>query len=167
MPKPINEDTLVGDVLQEWTIQEYEQHERGKLWYLIMSFLGIALIFYALISGNFLFALIIILFAIILFLQHNQEPKQILFQLTELGIILGKKYYSYSEFEDFYIIYNPPEIKTLYLKPQSMLKPLLRIPLLDMNPVEIKHTLREFLSENIEEEDEPLSDKLARNWKLH
>ena len=167
MPKRLQEDILVGEVIQEWTIQEYEKHERGWLWYLIMIGLGIFLVIYGMVTGNFLFSLVIILFAIILFLQNHQEPMQIPFQITELGIVLGGKFYSYFELDNFYIIYQPPHVKTLYLKTKTIFHPLLRIPLLDQNPIEIKNSLREFLFEDTEQEGEPASDSVARNWKIH
>lgn len=167
MPQIINENTLIGEILHEWTIQEYEKHERGAPWYVIMVLLGLGLVAYALFTGNFLFALIIILFAIILFLQSHQEPAQVRFQITDLGVVVGGRFYPYSELEEFYLIYNPPEVKTLFLRPKSALRPLLRIPLLDKNPIEVKHALREFLPENLEKEEEPLSDKIARNWRIH
>jgi len=167
MPEKITDQTLLGEVLHEWTVQEYEQHERNTAWYVVMIILSILLIGYGIFSGNFLFALIIILFAIILFLQSHQQPLQVPFQITELGVSLGNRFYLYSEFEDFYIIYNPPEVKTLFLETKNNLRPILRVPLLDKNPLEIKHSLREFLIENTEKENEPLSDRVARNWGIH
>ncbi len=167
MAQKIFADTLIGEILHEWTIQEYEQYKRSGFWYVIVTFLGLFFIIYALITGNFLFALIIVVFAIIMFLQHYQKPNQVLFKITELGVVVGRKFYNFSEFEDFYIIYNPPEVKTLYLNPKNILQPMLRVPLLDMNPVEIKHSLREFLPEDIDKEEEPLSDRVARNWQIH
>ena len=41
------------------------------------------------------------------------------------------------------------------------------MPLLDKNPVELKHSLREFLMENTEKEEEPLSDRWGRVFRLH
>lgn len=167
MSEQNNNNNQRGEILHEWTVQEYNKHERGAVWYAVITALGLLLVIYALATGNFLFALIIILFAIIMFLQHHQEPSQVLFQITDLGVTVGRKFYVYSEFEDFYIIYNPPEVKTLYLNPKNALRPLLRVPLLDINPVEIKHCLREFLPEDLEKEEEPLSDRAARNWQIH
>jgi hypothetical protein len=167
MPERISENTLIGTILHEWTIQEYQQHERSRLWYVLMLFLGVALVAYAIISGNFLFALIVVLFTIILFLQSNQAPPQILFQITELGLIISTRFYPYSEFESFYLIYNPPDVKTLFLETKSTLRPLIRVPLLDQDPMEIKHSLREFLPEDTEKEEEPISDRMARNWRIH
>ncbi|MFZ2190491.1 MAG: hypothetical protein WA057_06540 [Candidatus Magasanikiibacteriota bacterium] len=167
MPEKITEDTLTGDMLHEWTIQEYEQHDRGRLWYIIMIALGLGFVLIGIFTGNFLFSLIIILAGIIIFLQSNQAPLQVSFKITELGIVIGNRFYKYSEFLDFYIIYQPPRVKTLFLETNSALRPLVRIPLLDKNPVDVRHSLLEFLTENLEKEDEPLSDRIARNWQIH
>ncbi len=167
MPEVINNDLTIGDILHQWTILQYDKHNRGTGWYILMLSLGLFLVLYGVISGNFLFALIVILFAIIIFLQSHQEPPQIPFLITDMGVVVGGRFYEYSEFDEFYIIYKPPHVKTLFLTTKSVLQPMLRIPLLDVNPIEVKHSLREFLPEDFEKEDEPLSDKAARNWMIH
>ena len=102
-----------------------------------------------------------------MFLQSHQTPQEVIFQITDLGIVIGTRFYAYSELKNFYIIYNPPQVKTLFLSAKSLTQPLLRIPLLDTNPIEVKHSLREFLTEDLEKEDEPLSEKLGRNLQIH
>ncbi len=158
---------MLGKDLHEWEIKEYEQYERGTKWYLLMIIIGSALVIYGIFSGNFLFALIIILFAIILFLQSHQKPTQVPFKITELGLVIGNRFYDYGELESFYIIYDPPEVKSLFVETKSTVKPLLRIPLNEHNPLRIRDTLKEFLLEDLEKEEEPYSDKFARAWKLH
>ena len=167
MPEVINDNLSTGDILHEWTIQMYDSHDRSNLWYILMIGLGLILVIYGVFTGNFLFSLIIILFSIIIFLQSHQEAPQIPFCITELGIVVGGKFYEYSEFDNFYIIYKPPYVKTLFLETKSLLQPVLKIPLLDNNPIEVKHSLREFLTEDMEKEEEPLADRAARNWKIH
>jgi hypothetical protein len=167
MAKQINQDTLLGDVLYEWTIQEYEQYARNVWWYIVMITAGLVLVLYGIFSGNFLFSLIIVLFAIIMFLQSHQTPPQVAFQITEFGIVVGNRFYKYSELINFYIIYNPPHTKSLFVETKSNFKPLLRIPLLDINPIEVRHTLREYLEEDLEKEEEPISEAFARNWRIH
>jgi len=168
MPNKIEQDApQIGEVLHQWEVPEYEQHERNAGWYILMFSIGIGLVLYGILTGNFIFALIIILFAIILFLQSHQVPQLVPFKITDLGIIIGDRFYLYSELSGFYLIYQPPEVKTLYLDTKSFFRPLLRIPLLDNNPVEIRHALREFLTEDLEKDEEPAADRLARNWRLH
>jgi hypothetical protein len=170
MPQIIGREgstVVTGHILHTWDVAEYVQHDRPTRWYIIMLTLGLLLVGYGLFTNNFLFALIIVLFAIIVFLQAHQTPHSIPFSITDLGVIVNNRFYMYSEFMDFYIIYNPPEVKTLFLEPESSLRPRLRIPLHEQDPNEIKFTLRQFLSENVSKEDEPLSDKVAREWMLH
>ena len=167
MPKPLTEDIITGDVLHEWTIQEYDQHERGTWWYILMLSVGLVLVAYGLFTQNFLFSLIIILAAIILFLQSHQSPLQVPFRIAELGLMVGNRFYPYTELERFYIIYNPSEVKTLFIETKSVLRPTLRVPLLDQDPVTVRQTLLEFLEEDMEKEQEPLADRAARMWKIH
>ncbi len=167
MPKKLDGNIITGEIIHSWTVKEYEQHERGRLWYVLMSLLGLAFIGYGIGSGDFLFSLIIILGGIIIYLQSHQSPNQVDFQIAELGVLLGSRFYPYKELRDFYIIYNPPEVKTLFLQHSSIFRPLLRISLADENPVEIRQTLRKFLTEDLEKEQEPTSDTFARRWKIH
>ncbi|MFB6182090.1 MAG: hypothetical protein ABEJ24_04315 [Candidatus Magasanikbacteria bacterium] len=167
MPEKVTEDTIIGDIIHEWEISEYEDHDRGPTWIIISSLLGLGLVIFAVWSQNFLFALIIMLLGIIIFLQHNQEPAQIPFAITELGIVVGNKFYPYGELDAFFIVYEPPKIKKLYFETESKIKPLVHIPLKEQNPVEVRETLKGYIPEDLDREEEPLSDFLAREWKLH
>jgi hypothetical protein len=168
MPKVIDENSFVGEVLHEWSVPEYEQHLRNTAWFVIMGVLGFAFIAYAIFTGNFLFALIIVLFAIIIFLQSHQEPIIIPFRITELGLVVNNRFYTFSELNKFYIIFNPDdEVRMLYIEMASAMRPQLRIPLMDMDPNEVRMTLREFMEEDLEKEEEPFSDMFARKWRIH
>jgi hypothetical protein len=167
MPKKHSDIQSIGSVLHKWNVMEYERHDRTTFWYIFMILCGLAMVAFGLFTGNFLFSLIIILFAIILFMQSHQEAIAVPFQITDLGVCIADRFYSYSELGEFFIIYQPPTIKTLYIETNSITSPRLRIPLVDQNPVEIRHQLQEFLQENIDKEEEPLSDRLARNWGIH
>ncbi len=167
MPKVIEEGTIVGNTLLEWSVAEYEQHFRPTAWYVIMTIVGSILVGYAIFTDNFMFAIIIVLFAIILFLQSHQEPIVVPFRITELGIIINNRLYKYSELKDFFIIYRPPEVKMLFIETNSTVRPRLRVPLMDVNPNEVRELLLEFLEENLQKEEEPFSDMMARQWKIH
>lgn len=166
---PIQYPTInqTGDLLYEWRTKEYEQHERSPRWYIIMISLGIALVIYGMFADNFLFSLIIILAAIILFLQSRQDPQQVSLSITELGVGIGSRFYPFTELGDFYIIYDPNVTKMLYIETKSLLRPKLRLPLEDQNPLEIREALLEVLDEDLDREEEPAADAAIRNWKLH
>ena len=157
----------LGKVAYQWTINEYEQYERPRSWYFTMGIIGLAMLVYAIIAANYLFALIIVLFGIILFLFDNQTPMAVPFALTATGIVLGKKYYRYSEIKNFWVIYNPPEVKNLYFSLDNLIRHRLQIPLMDYDPRPIKDYLKQYLTEDYEQEDEPMGDRLTRTMRLH
>ncbi len=132
-----------------------------------MGIVGLSLVVFSFLSQNYLFAIIIILFGIIIFLQDRNEPIEIPFAVAETGIILGNKYYRYSELKDFWLIYNPPEVKVLYFSLDNTFKHRLSIPLDDIDPRPIHEYISRFVKENLDEEDEPFSDKMSRVLKLH
>lgn len=165
MPQQITEKTTIGNPLYEWTFPEYEKFSRGRIWYAVMISLGSIFILYGMLTGNFLFSLIIALFGVILFLQQHQDPQEIAFAVTDLGIIVGNRFYRYSELEAFYIIYKPP-VKTLFFETKNFIRPRIHIPMGDQNPLDLRFGLLEFLPEDLEKNDEPTSEMAARNWKI-
>lgn len=167
MPKKVTDDTIIGDIIHEWKVPEYEEYDRGPTWIIIMSLLALALIGFAVWSQNFLFALIVMLGGIIIFLQHNQEPIEVPFAVTELGVVVGGKFYPYKEIDAFFIVYDPPEVKKLYFETESSIKPLLKIQFRDQDPVEVRSTLKKYIPEDLEREEEPFGDEIARSFKIH
>jgi hypothetical protein len=168
MPINLNKaEANTGGVVFDWEVNEYEKHERNKRWYVITAVIGVALLLYSVISGNYLFALIVVLFGIILFLQDMQQPMQVSFTITETGIVVGNTYYPFKEITNYWMIYNPPEVKNIYFSTSSLLKHRLQVPLLDNDPRPIREYLNQFLVEDLDQEEEPLSDRLGRMFKLH
>lgn len=168
MPKDITkEEAHLGSPAFQWMVREYERHERDRRWVMVTGAAGLLLIAYALLSANYLFAIIIILFAIILYLQELRTPLEIPFAITDTGIIIGKRWYSYNEINNFWIIYNPPEVKNLYISPNSLINHRIQIPLSDFDPGPIRDFLNQYIKEDLEQEEEPLSDRFGRLMKLH
>ena len=58
-----------GTALVSWEVDEYPHHERSRRWYLIAGAISLALIIYAIMTANFLFALIILMVDIIFILM--------------------------------------------------------------------------------------------------
>ncbi len=167
MPQDLlKQDVNFGNIVYSWSFKEYEKFSRGKRWYWIMALLAAALIAYAVFTANYLFALIIVLFGIIIFLQEINEPVELDFGITDTGIVVGTKYYPFNELEKYWIVYNPPLVKVLYFEPKTAIKHRLHIPLLDSDPVVLRDFLNQYLIEDLDKEEEPLSDRLGRLLKI-
>jgi len=156
-----------GKKIMGWKIPEYDKHERTKNWYVISAIVGVALVIYSFTSGNFLFAAIIIIGAFVIIMHDGQEPVKIDFAITDEGVIVGKNFYDYDVLKDFSLVYKPHQkIKNLYFEFKSAVRPRLSIPLSNNNPLPIRENLLKYLPEDLERTDQPLSEALAKMFKL-
>src|SRR3989338_6298111 len=108
-----------------WSFPEYPKHERTVGWFIIAVLIGGALFAFALLSGNYLFASIIIFISLIIALQHFRAPLTIDFAITEDGIALAGKALPWKDIKSFWMIYEPPGVKNPH-PPLQGLPPALR-----------------------------------------
>lgn len=155
-----------GDVLVGWEIDEYAAHERSRMWYILASVIGVGLIIYAVLTSNFLFAVIILMIAVIMMLSIFTKPEKIPVMITTTGIVVGDMYYDYQSIRDFSIVYDPPEVKLLYLDFYAMTHPLLSVSLEDVDPNIVRDSLLPFCLENLKRTQEDLTDVMRRLYKL-
>ncbi len=154
------------DVLLSWEFNEYERPERSKKWYLIGGLAAIALLMYAIIARNYIFGVIIILVALIYFLYDIHEPPKVRFAITPAGVRVGRRFIRHKDIAHFWIVYKPGHVQALYLRPAGWTMPQLSIPLEGQDPLQVRELLLQYVPENLNEEDEPVSDALGRMLKL-
>ena len=100
-------------------------------------------------------------------MQHGQDPEKVIINLGNEGVAIGQKFYDYDEFRHFAIVYKPKlDNKNLYFEFNNVLKTRISIPLENMNPVELRDHLLQFLDEDLERTDIPLSESLSKMLKL-
>ena len=155
-----------GTALVSWEVDEYPHHERSRRWYLIAGAISLALIIYAIMTANFLFALIILMVDIIFILMIFKKPDRLAVVLTNTGMLVGEAYYAYSSMRDFSLLYEPPQIKTLYIDFYSPWRPMLSLPIEETDPNIIREILLNFCEENLHRNEETLTDILRRLYKL-
>lgn len=167
MPQTIQEDKKYGKEIVDWNIPEYYKHKRGAGWYIMAGIIDLVLIFYAFSTDNFLFAVIVIIASFIIILFDSNDPEEINFRITTIGIIIGNKFYDYDEIKNFSIIYKPnEEIKKLYFEFKNVITQRLFIPLEDQNPLQVRNILLKYLSEDLDRDGEPLSEAFSRTFKI-
>ena len=155
------------NILTSWVVSEYAKHERSKTWYIAAAIITAVVLFYALWSANFLFVVIIVLAVMVTMLHDSSEPNAVGFAIADEGIIIGKKFIDYDELKNFSIIYKPRQgVKQLYFEFHNVLRPRLSIGLDNMNPLKIRDILLNYLQEDLERENEPLSEQLGRLFKI-
>lgn len=164
MPEEIKNESH-GKILISWNFSEHPRYTRTIGWYIGFGVIVCGLLIYALMTANFLFALIIVMMAVIILVHQFKEITKINFAIFEDGIKVGTKFYPWEDFKSFWIIYKPPEVKTLYFDFKG-LRPTLPIYLEDQNPVQVREILLQYLKEDVSRESEPAGDELARWLKI-
>jgi len=149
-----------------WEAPAWEHQERHPHWYLWMSLVALGFAAYAVFTGNYLFAFIIFLIAIILVLAGNEGPHTMLVQVGVNGVVIDGRLFLYDDLHEFAIIYHPPETKVMYLEPKSYVKGRIRVPLVDQDPVSLRDHLKQFLEEDLDLRDEHISDIFGRLLKI-
>ncbi len=163
--EPKTLDTIPEDAVFSWTFQERENHLHDQRWYLGALLVVILLLLYSFVTGNILFAILIIIASFtILLLHRNDETVSVYF--TEAEVVVNNIEYRYSDLRNFFIIYQPPGIKKLFIVPSSILRPRLTLKLEDQNPADIRAFLLEKIDEDESRTDEPVSERFSRYLKL-
>lgn len=155
-----------GAEILGWETWEYPPVVRSRRWYVVASVIGFLLLMYALLTLNFVFAIIIVMFAVITLLRDIKQPNRLSVYITTAGVVFGNDFYSYRDIKDFSVVYDPPDVKTLYVSFHGYLSPTLTVPLEDVNPNEVRQALLPYAFENLNRENEYLTDTLSRLYKL-
>lgn len=149
-----------------WEFSEHEPRKRSLRWYIIAGVLALGLIVWGMLSQNFMFSLIIVLAAFIIYLLDNQAPLKVRVSLKKNGVQINDRLYDYHQFRGFYIIYKPEQdIKNLYMDFKGV-KPRFAIPLGNVNPILVRDHLLKYLTEDLERTEQPLSEGLANLLQL-
>ncbi|MBI4142798.1 hypothetical protein HY480_02915 [Candidatus Uhrbacteria bacterium] len=157
-------DDQRGAVLASWTFAEYEQHERSRRWYVLAALVAALFLVYAFVVRNFLFAVIVVMVAIIVYLRQSRNPETMACAITERGVALGDRMIPYEDLRNFWVVDDAGPSGTLYIHHRGV-RPHLVIPIHDHDQLAIRAALRKFLPEDTDA-DEPASDAIARVLKL-
>lgn len=154
---------LLNDL--KWQVPEYPQYERGWFWYLGAAAAGIALLIYAVVSGNFLFALIIIFGIVISVAASWRPPKIVELRLYEEGVKLDDVYYPWEKFQSYWVV-KDEEITNLGLDLKNWLRTDIYVPIKDYSLEEVEKFLSQYLKKNPDRKEEPISYFLGRKLKI-
>ncbi|MFZ4632152.1 MAG: hypothetical protein ACOYL8_03025 [Patescibacteria group bacterium] len=162
-----------------WQVPEYKIPERGRNWYIIAAIFLFICIFFSFFTisnwrlvflgaaSNFLFVVILLIAGAIMYINERRDPLIVTFEIGPEGIKIGSKFYDYDELRSFCVLYKPKEsIKQLYFDFKSSTKMRLSVPLRRMDALTVRNFLVRYLNEDLERENEPLSEQLTKLLKL-
>jgi len=160
-----NAPSAYDDAVLSWVAPETIKHERGTLWKFIIGLFVIAIAVWGILNDAWTFSLVIVAFSITYYLVHLEHPKEVEIKVSNIGIKVGARKYPYNRIRAFWLIYDPPYVKTLNIRVTADLITDITIQLNGQNPSQ----LREFLMDKIPEmegQTEKISDIILRLLKI-
>ncbi len=162
-----------------WKFPDWERKERGRRWY-ILAGIFIAICLFASFfdiknwrpvfmgyNSNFLFALIIVLAGIVMFINERRDPLEIEFFADGDGVQIGEKFYDYDILKDFSILYKPKDsLARLYFEFKNPVRPRISLAIEEQDPIAIRNFFLRYLPEDLERLNEPLSEQLTKVLRL-
>jgi hypothetical protein len=153
------------DIVYSFSFPEFERYDRGVRWYIIMGIIVASVILYAVLTANYLFAVVIVLAAAVMALRDFRAPATIVLQMTDEGLYYNEDLVPYRDLHSFWIVYDPPVFKNLHIKFQGLRAELL-IPLADLDPVPVRQFLRGKVTEDLEKREESIIDMFSKILKF-
>ncbi|MCD6096867.1 hypothetical protein J7J60_00795 [bacterium] len=144
-----------------WNFSYAEERKRTKSYYLLLITIWLILLIWAVLTGNFLFALLLILFFVII-LNEWKDKSEISFCIFEDGISLNEKFYPWEEIKNFRIIYEPEGVKRIYFDLRVPLSANISVLLKDQNPMKIRSFLKKYIPEDVSRPYEGWIEKINR-----
>ncbi len=146
-----------------WTALEYEHYERSNDWFWSLGIVALGGAILAILLGNVLFALFIVLGAVTLALYALRHPHRVAFEINDRGIVEGGTLFPYATL-DSYDIHEHHQVPRLIVKSQKVVMPYITIPLEEVTPEDVRAALNSRLLEI--DIPESLSEKIMEVFGL-
>lgn len=146
------EETLV------WIEPEYKERDRSNDWFWALGVIAVSSAVLAIIYDNYLFAVFIVIAAIVLGFFAVRKPGMIEYRIDAKGLSIGREFYPYEKLVSFTVLEKPGGENLLLILSKRPVVPLFSIPL----GIESPETVRKLLASHIKEEKhtEPTAHKI-------
>ena len=142
-----------------WRAHEYVHTEKNSDWYWALGLIAVAGALFALMSGNVLFAVLILIASFVLALFATIKPKHIEFAVTQRGIRIDNELLPYNSLESFAVDeISPNHIPKLIIESKKLFSPHIVIPIEEVSPDDVHDFLMNYLPED--DHMEPVTHRL-------
>lgn len=133
-----------------WTAPEFHYYERTSSWYIASIIIALAIMVFALIQRNFLFAIFIVIAELLVLFWAKQEPQVVEYAIDDRGVLLSQDTLrSFTEIQGFAIVTDHPDAPYAELVLRMKRKIATDVKLLI--PQEGIGAIKEALKEHLEE----------------
>lgn len=141
-----------------WSAPEYREKDRSVDWFWALGVIAVSSAVAAIIYKNYLFAVFIILAAVVLGFLAVRTPETISFKITAKDVEFGREKYPYQRLKSFFILEKDNNESILLVMSNRSVVPLITVPLGDTDPARVREVLSVYLPE--EHTEEPTAHKI-------
>lgn len=138
-----------------WQAYDRVPQHNGPDWYWAVSIIALSIMITSIVLNNILFAVLVIISTLALFLRTLQKPRLVTYELTNRGLWSNKDFQSFTTLESFWVEEHEPK---LILKSKGLIIPLSVVSLEPIDAQAVREFLQNYLPE--EEQHEPLSKRI-------
>jgi hypothetical protein len=151
-------------LLLQWTAKPYHVHERSQTWYMWAGIAAVVLAVFAILTGSWTFAVVILLSAGVYFLLRNHEPAEQTMEIFEDGVRCKGTYWHWKDFKGFFLK-TTPLFTELHLVPAQKRSMAVVMQTGDTDLRALRETLNERLTQ-LSDAEESVLDTFIRLSKL-
>ena len=140
-----------------WNTLEHTHEEKSGDWFWALGIVAVSSAVAAMLFGNVLFALLILVGAFTIGLLAKKEPASIEIALTPRGVLVGNDFYPYNLLVAFWVDEIEHEEPTLIIDAHRFLTPHIIVPLGEHDTEHVRTYLEQYLPER--EIQEPVMQK--------
>ena len=159
--REIDDDVEDLTTIYEWEALEHRDHPLSPRWFVIIAAGTTVVSVVLLLMANLIGALSMAFVGGLLYYFLQQKPDVARYRLMADGIAINNTLYHYKTLAAFNVLYEPGVTKTLLVRSQHRLAPMITLEIGEADPLVIRDILLEFLPED-QDMDEPLVDVVAR-----
>ena len=109
-----------------WEMDEYLQHKRGLVWYIIVALGGItfSLLAYLVTSDELIAPIAILIMTFMVIIYSFKKPSRRKYALSDLGLKIGNRLHDYNSFRNFSLIRDNGVVALHIMNNKRFLTPL-------------------------------------------
>ena len=134
------------DALISWNAPEHLHTEKGNDWYWTVGIVTLALAAVAIIFGNIITAVFIVVAATALVIHASKPARTVYHEVNDRGIIVDNILYPFLSLESFWIPHDelPPKI---ILKSRKTFMPYIVVYIDEVDPESVREILLKYIAE--------------------
>ncbi len=137
---------MANQALISWNAPLHIHTHKGPDWYWTVGIITLALAAVAIIFGQFIPGIFIIVAAIGLVVHISQPTHRVFFEINDRGLMINKSLYPFLSLESFWIPHNEP-IPKLLIKSRKPFAPLMVIYIDGVDAENVREILLKYIAE--------------------